>query len=151
VKGGKEMERKAQTYTSAGGVVTDATGDQVLVVVRPECDEVRLPKGHIEDTESPASAALREVREETGYGDLEITADLGEQLVTFLHKGKIVRRIEHYYLMRAESLLRVEQPEADADQFFAVWVPWDQAHEHLTYEAEREWIRRAKQEWEECR
>ncbi len=142
------METETQTYTAAGGVVADATGEQVLVLVRPDRDEVRLPKGHIEGAESPADAALREVQEESGYGDLEIRADLGEQLVTFLHKNRIIRRIEHYYLMRAPSLTRIEQPEVDEDQFFAVWIPWDQAYEHLTYEAEREWIRRARRVWE---
>jgi 8-oxo-dGTP pyrophosphatase MutT (NUDIX family) len=141
--------KKRMQYSAAGGVVIDVTGEQVLVIVRPECDEVRLPKGHIESAESPADTALREVREETGYGDLIITADLGEQLVTFLYKGNIVQRTEHYYLMRAGSLTHVEQPQADKAQFFAVWVPWDQAREHLTYEAEREWISKAKQVWEQ--
>ena len=55
---------KIVTYTSAGGVVIDGTGDQVLVLVRPERDEVRLPKGHIEAWESAEDAALREVGEE---------------------------------------------------------------------------------------
>jgi ADP-ribose pyrophosphatase YjhB (NUDIX family) len=143
------VKSETKTYTSAGGVVTDATGEQVLVLVRPECDEVRLPKGHVEGTESLADAALREVQEETGYGDLIVMADLGEQLVTFLHKDKIVRRIEHYYLMRAQSLTRIEQPKEDEAQFFTVWAPWEQAAEDLTYEAEREWIRRARDAWEE--
>lgn len=142
------MRSETETYTSAGGVVTDATGEHVLVLVRPECDEVRLPKGHVESAESPADAALREVHEETGYGDLQITADLGEQLVTFLHKDKIIRRIEHYYLMQAQSLTRIDQPQEDEAQFFTVWVSWDQAADHLTYEAEREWIRRARESWE---
>jgi endonuclease III len=141
---------ETRAYTSAGGVVIDATGEQVLVLVRPEHDEVRLPKGHIESNESPAAAALREVQEETGYGHLEIMADLGEQLVTFLNNDRIIRRTEHYYLMQVQSLTRVKQPETDEEQFFTVWVPWDQADEHITYEAEREWVRRAKQAWDAC-
>lgn len=139
---------KVVTYTSAGGVVIDRTGDQILLLVRPERDEVRLPKGHLEHSESVAAAALREVQEEAGYGDLEIVADLGEQLVTFLLEGRTVRRTEHYFLMRVRSLSQIERPPADEAQFFAVWVSWDQAHAHLTFEAEREWIRRAQAVWE---
>lgn len=132
------------TYEAAGGVVVNPDGDQVLLLVRPERDEVRLPKGHVEPDEGVAEAALREAREEAGYGDLEIVADLGEQLVTFLWKGLTVRRTEHYYLMRTQSLEQVERPEHDQQQFFAVWVPWEEALTYLTFEAEQEWIRRAR-------
>lgn len=137
------------TYTAAGGVVVDKTGQHVLVLVRPERDEVRLPKGHIEAGESPMDTALREVREEGGYEDLEIIADLGEQLVTFLLAGKLVRRAERYYLMRARTLTQLKRPLADEAQFFAVWVDWEQAQEHLTFEPEREWVQRAKATWEQ--
>ena len=51
--------------------------DKLLVLERPARGEVRLPKGHVEPGEAPREAALREVREEAGYADLEIVADLG--------------------------------------------------------------------------
>jgi 8-oxo-dGTP pyrophosphatase MutT (NUDIX family) len=136
-------------YTAAGGVVTNERGDEVLLLIRPSRDEVRLPKGHIEADEGPVRAALREVREEAGYDDLEIIADLGEQLVTFLSNEQTIRRTERYFLMRARSLARAEQPSSDELQFFAVWVPWDQAQAHLTFEAEQEWIRRARRALEQ--
>ena len=119
-------------------------GDEVLLLIRPSRDEIRLPKGHIEAGEGPADAALREVREEAGYSDLEIIADLGEQLVTFLLNKRTIRRTERYFLMRVGSMTRAEQPSTDELQFFAIWVPWDQAQAHLTFEAEQEWIRRAR-------
>ena len=137
------------TYRSAGGVVIDEAGDHVLVLIRPARDEVRLPKGHIESEESLAETALRETREEAGYQDLDILADLGQQLVTFLYEGNRVRRTEHYYLMQVQSAARMERPEHDAAQFYPVWVPWDEVQAHLTYEAEREWARRAQRAWEQ--
>jgi 8-oxo-dGTP pyrophosphatase MutT (NUDIX family) len=136
------------TYAAAGGVVVNEMGDQVLLLIRPSRDEVRLPKGHIDPGEAPVAAALREVREEAGYGDLEVVADLGEQLVTFLLDGKMIRRAERYFLMRVCSQARAERPTSDADQFYTVWVPWDEVKDHLTFEGEQEWTRRAREAWE---
>lgn len=131
------------TYHAAGGVVVSQNGREVLLLIRPGRDEIRLPKGHIEAPETPESAALREVREETGYGDLELLADLGEQLVTFLLGGRTIRRVERYFLMRLLSQDQIQRPRSDDQQFFVVWVGIDAAMEYLTFEAEKEWIRRA--------
>ena len=135
-------------YTAAGGVVVNEAGDQVLLLIRPSRDEVRLPKGHIEHDETPVVTAIREVQEEAGYRDIEVIADLGEQLVTFLLDGRIVRRAERYFLMQVQSENRMERPTADADQFYTVWVPWAEVQSHLTFEAEQEWTQRAREVWE---
>ena len=47
------------SYTASGGIVTNAEGTHVLLLIRPERDEVRLPKGHVEPEEALAEAALR--------------------------------------------------------------------------------------------
>ncbi len=132
------------SYTASGGVVTNAEGTHVLLLIRPERDEVRLPKGHVEPGEALTDAALREIAEEAGYDDLEIVADLGEQLVAFPLDDKVVQRVEHYFLMRARTLRQTERPQSDEQQFFTIWVPWDEVLSHLTFEAEQAWIRRAR-------
>jgi len=139
---------KTVTYIAAGGVVIDESGGLALLLIRPSRDEVRLPKGHLEPNESTTKAALRETQEETGYGDLEIIADLGEQLITFFFDGRRVKRTEHYFLMQTRTRRRVERPHADEQQFFTVWLPWDAVEENLTFEAEKEWARRAQEAWE---
>jgi 8-oxo-dGTP pyrophosphatase MutT (NUDIX family) len=133
------------SYTASGGVLTNVAGTHVLLLIRPERDEVRLPKGHVDADETIAAAALREVAEETGYDDVEIIADLGEQLVAFPLEGKVVRRTEHFFLMRARTLHQADRPQSDAQQFFTIWVSWDEAPTHLTFEAEKVWVRRARQ------
>ena len=130
-------------YTAAGGVLLNPQREQVLLLIRPSRDEVRLPKGHVESAESVRETALREVSEESGFDDLEILDDLGEQLVVFPLEGDIVKRIEHYYLMRARTLHRHPRPEPDASQFITLWASWQEAREHLTFEAERKWLNRA--------
>ncbi len=134
--------RKTITYEAAGGVLTD--GERVLVLIRPQRDEVRLPKGHIDAGESPAQAALREVAEESGYDDLAIAAPLGEQLVAYTYRGADYRRTEHYFLMHLRSAHEAPRPAADRAQFIPIWLPWDEAERALTFEAERLWVQRAR-------
>ncbi len=135
-------------YTAGGGVVLDEDGTHVLLLIRPARDEVRLPKGHVEPDEQPREAALREVREETGYADLVIRAALGQQQAVFHLEGRRIQRREIYYLMQLKSRHQVVRPPADA-QFFPIWVAWDESLQHLTFEIEKEWIRRAHRTWKE--
>lgn len=134
-------------YLAAGGVVLHPDGQRILLLIRPSRDEVRLPKGHVEPGEAREAAALREVAEETGYNDLDILAALGEQLVAFPLGKHTIKRTEYYYLLQLRSLREGERPATD-EQFFPIWVSWDEALEHLTFEAEREWVRRARPVWQ---
>ena len=130
-------------YQAAGGVVLSRDEEKVLLLVRASQDEVRLPKGHVEAGESLAATALREVREESGYGKLRILAELGEQEVTFSFGSRSVHRTEHYFLMQLVEG-RSEQSQQGEEQFSPCWATWSEALNRLTFEAEREWIRRAR-------
>jgi HAD superfamily hydrolase (TIGR01509 family) len=135
-------------YTAAGGVVV--CDDRVLVLRRPNRGEVRLPKGHVEPGENVRAAALREVREESGYVDLVIRADLGAQVVEFDYGGQYIVRTERYFLMRLVE--QAFQPASRGEpQFEPVWLSWDKALATLTFKAEREWMRRAKRIQDERR
>jgi 8-oxo-dGTP pyrophosphatase MutT (NUDIX family) len=131
---------RAIRYQAAGGVVVDPAGDQVLVLRRPSRDEVRLPKGHLKKQESAPQAALREVQEESGYTEPEVLADLGQQTVEFDYQGDHIIREEQYFLMRLRSTHQGSQEV----QFTPQWLDWDAALEEMSFEAEREWLRRAQ-------
>ncbi len=132
------------TYASAGGVVAD--GERVLVIVRsgrmrPDGrPEVRLPKGHVEPGESREQAARREVGEEAGLLQATIVADLGQQTVEFNWRERHVIRDESFFLMAPSPGAPPGQPEG---QFTPVWLAWEEALAQLSFEAEREWVRRA--------
>lgn len=135
------MSKEIEKYTAAGGVIVH---DQVVLVLRwPEKDEVRLPKGHVEPGETVQEAALREASEESGYTDLEIGADLGTQHVAFEDEGRRVARTERYFLMGLGGGAD-RRAENDESRFDPVWLTWDQALDALTFEQEREWVRRAQ-------
>jgi 8-oxo-dGTP pyrophosphatase MutT (NUDIX family) len=110
----------------------------MLLLDRPKRGEIRLPKGHVDPGESHDETAVRETIEETGYGDLEIVADLGERVVEFDKDARHYRRAEHYYLMRILSDREVPRTPKDEAQFRPYWVPMAEAAQHLTYLAEQE-------------
>ncbi len=131
---GKAAKRAAIHYESAGGVVIDQ--GRMLLLNRPARGEVRLPKGHIDAGESPEMAALREVTEESGYADLEITHTLGDEDVQFEDNGRHVVRTEHYFVMRLNSERTLRRDAKDEEQFVIAWAPLEVAAELLTFPAE---------------
>jgi len=138
-------------YTAAGGVVVqqgvmaglDPAQLYLLVLDRPARNEVRLPKGHIDDGESAREAALRETAEEAGFTDLEVLDDLGSQIVEYDYQGHHYIRRERYFLMRLTSPTQIERNEIDTKQFQVRWVPIEEATAQLTYTAEQQWVERA--------
>jgi deoxyribose-phosphate aldolase len=88
--------------TAAGGVVVreDTSGLRVLLI-EDRYGHWTWPKGHTESGETPADTATREITEETGQGELEILADLGEQEYGFTREGKIVHKKVRIFLIRA--------------------------------------------------
>jgi 8-oxo-dGTP pyrophosphatase MutT (NUDIX family) len=85
---------------------------------------------------------MREVREEAGYVHLEVIASLGTQQVQFEHSQRQVTRDEHYFLMRLRDEVQVEREEQEL-QFTPLWAAPADALERLTFEVEREFVRRA--------
>jgi len=143
-----------RNYTAAGGVVVDANGQYVIVLVRPDRagpeggPEVRLPKGHVEPSEGRHQAAIREIREETGLQHLQLMAPLGHQTVEFNWKGYHYVRDEYYFLVSAPAGTEPHDPE---EQFEPRWLSWEEALRQLTFETEREWVRRALAAWQRVR
>lgn len=141
-----------QDYESAGGVILDARGRVLLLerhVPREEGSrhEIRLPKGHIDEGESPEQAALRECCEESGYCGLEIVGSLGTHRVRFIFRNRRVRRLEYYFLMRLTDSARQEpdvDPESEEALFEVRWAEnLDEAERLLTYPGEKRFARRA--------
>jgi len=121
----------------AAGALLVRSGE-VGVVHRPLYDDWSLPKGKLAEGEDDAAAALREVREETGFA-AEIAADLGTVSYPVVWHGETVQKTVHFFLMRAGEGSFTPHEEVDR----LVWMTPDEASEKLTYDREREILARA--------
>jgi 8-oxo-dGTP pyrophosphatase MutT (NUDIX family) len=121
---------------SAGGVVVRKfRGRPYIAAVRVKGGQVlALPKGHIDPGETPAEAATREVREETG-----VHATLIEKLKDirywYVRGGKRIFKQVSFFLFRYRS---GSLSDHDHEVVSAEWVPLDEAPKLLSYRGERE-------------
>jgi 8-oxo-dGTP pyrophosphatase MutT (NUDIX family) len=133
----------ASTEFSAGGVVFNADRQIVVIVpTRRAADGSRvlaLPKGHPDGDESAAEAALREVREEAGV-DAEVVESLGEVKYWYQRGGRRISKAVEFFLLRYVS---GDVADHDHEVEAARWIPAEEAAGKLTYDGERQMVRRA--------
>lgn len=129
---------------SAGGLVIDSTGTKGLLIARrDQKDQTRLiwslPKGHIEEGETPEIAAIREVAEETGITS-EISRSLGVIDFWFMASGKRIHKTVHHFLFKeVGGSLQPQVTEVDD----VAWVPLEEVVERLAYPDEKKLIARS--------
>ena len=121
---------------SAGGVVVRRLrGRPHLAAVRVKGGKVlALPKGHIDEGESAADAARREVREEAGV-ETTLVDKLGDVRYWYQRDGQRVFKVVSFFLLRYRSgSVRNHDDEVDS----AEWVPLEDAPALLAYRGERD-------------
>jgi alpha-ribazole phosphatase len=130
------MRRPRLRETSAGGVVFH--DGRVLALQLPNGDWV-LPKGHLEEGESPEQAAVREVLEEAGVA-AEVTAPLNVNSYAVPYGDRHSEKSVYWFSMRArERLLRPAAGEFRDAQ----WMTPEQALNRLAWREQREAARTA--------
>jgi len=118
---------------AAGGIVLRREQPPRVAVVRlRKRDEWVLPKGKLDDGETPRDAAKREVLEETGHS-VTVHEFLGTLVVDTGTRSKIV----HYWRMEASG----EATRPLMDDIRAVdWLPLDEAVERLSRSHEKTFL-----------
>ena len=145
----KSAKRNARPYlkrvdeVSAGGLVINTSGTMGLLIGRRDLKDAArekliwsLPKGHIEEGETPQEAAIREVHEETGIKS-EIHRELGVIDFWFMASGKRIHKTVHHYLFReVGGTLSPQVTEVDDVQ----WFPLEEIISLLAYPDEKKLI-----------
>lgn len=128
------MNEIVHNYSAGGVVIND---DKVLLISSALRDMTGLPKGAIDEGESPELTAIREVKEETGY-DAEIVRKLDEYTYEFdWTDGKHHIKTVTYYLMRLSNDLPPKANLQAGEDFTVQWVSFDEAERMLTFDEAR--------------
>jgi 8-oxo-dGTP diphosphatase len=117
---------------AAGGIVLRQAKPPQIAVVRLRKGEWVLPKGKLDDGETPRDAAMREVWEETGH-DVSVHEFLGTLAYDLGGRSKIV----HYWRMETQGRPTRELMD---DVREVDWLPLDAAVERLSREHERAFL-----------
>lgn len=110
----KQVFRQAP---AAGGVVV--IDNQFVAIERNGIPD--LPKGHIENGETPEVAAIREVEEETGISDLEIMQELPSTWHCYLLNNQWTIKKTSWFLMHTKSGMKnIPQTEEGISKVYLV-------------------------------
>lgn len=103
---------------AAGGLVKNKKGEVLMIFRMGKWD---LPKGKLEEGESIAECAKREVQEETGLLELKVGKLIEITYHTYIQFGKHILKESHWYAMKAtgnEKLI----PQTEEDITEILWA-----------------------------
>ena len=124
---------------SAGGLVVDEQGQVLLIRARDLRNQPvwTLPKGALMTGETSEQAALREVREETGY-ECVVMGELEAVTYWFQRSGQRIKKTVRWYSMR--PVAKVGEHDHEVDE--TAWVAPAEATARLRYDSDRRLVGR---------
>ncbi len=130
---------------SAGGVVFRKRDNsiEVALIYLKKGNVFSLPKGTIDDNETPEETAMREVKEETGING-KIIEKIGEASYWFYltEENAKCKKTVHYFLMEYESG-DINMHNWEVDEVY--WMPIDEAIKKITFKSDREILLKTKE------
>ncbi|KAJ6544770.1 NUDIX hydrolase domain-like protein [Mycena vulgaris] len=163
ISAGCVLFRKAPKSESGEGADADAL--EICILHDRNKDEWLLPKGRKDCGESIAAAAVRETFEETGYAcallscrmptraprpgvnavdAVAVVEDITEPIaVSVRERGAQGLKLVWWYIARATGAEKVAGTQTAWEAFDSAFVPADAAAGRLTFEEDRETVRKA--------
>lgn len=139
---------------SAGGIIYRLTPEGVeVLLIKDHKGRWTFPKGHVEEGEDPATAAIREVEEETGLGRLTVRGEVGKTDYFFKNRwdgtNETVHKTVRFYLLEADPDAEPNPPrgwskgvEPIAD---AKWFKVEEANRRSGYKDKERLLAKATQ------
>jgi 8-oxo-dGTP pyrophosphatase MutT (NUDIX family) len=115
------FKMKLKVIEAGGGLVYT---DQLAILLIFRKGKWDLPKGKLDDGETIAAAAVREVVEETGLTNIQLQEPLITTYHTYYEKEELVLKESHWFLMKSpqqESMI----PQIEEDIEKCEWVKPD--------------------------
>lgn len=118
---------------SYGAVVYQKNKDQVLVLLeRMVQGHVSLPKGHIEEGETPVECAVREIKEET---NLDVDIDTSFSHTISYQPGTNIKKDVTFFLATPKSQILLPQLKEVSS---LEWVDGKKAIDLLTFKSDKD-------------
>lgn len=128
---------------SAGLVLyTDINGVREYLLLHYASGHWDFPKGKIELGESKEQAALRELKEETGLAATIVDGferSLGYWFKDYV-SGELIYKTVYFFIGYAQQTVVT----LSCEHIGFVWLPYNQAHEHTTFENARQILEKAE-------
>jgi 8-oxo-dGTP pyrophosphatase MutT (NUDIX family) len=141
----KHLSGLYKTIQAGGGVVYNDNGEILIIFRRGKWD---LPKGKLDDGETIAECAVREVSEETGAPNLTLGEKICDTFHLYNERNKNLLKHTVWFKMRSTGST-ILMPQALEDIKEARWVhPGDLFHYMgNTYEAIKDVLHAAGESW----
>jgi len=114
---------------AAGGIVRHRITGQILCINRHGVTD--LPKGKLDDGETIAACAMRELQEETGVTDLIQGELLGSTIHGYRRSGFFDIKTTYWYTFTSEATEFFPATIEGIDEVF--WLPYNQAEKTVGY------------------
>ena len=141
-RGRRRGTTRARRERSAGGVVVrQAEGRTLFLLIRDSYGHWGFPKGHLESGERADTAAVREVREETGIASVSLVASIATIEWLFRFRGALIHKHCEFFLM--ETAAERTRPQKSEGITACRWTTIDEARRLIAYENARDVLLRA--------
>lgn len=149
-----ESKANEEEHSSGGVLVRQVEGENhvclVQIPTRGGNPSWRLPKGCIEEGETPEDAAIRETREETGCNG-DVLSELSDVEYWYTRRDNEsgervrVRKTVDFFLMKYTGG-NVDDHDHEVDE--AAWYTFGDALKTISYDAERRVLQEAIHAWD---
>ena len=125
---------------SCGAVVYKIIEDRaVFLIEHMALGHVSIPKGHVENGETETQTALREIKEET---NLDVSLDTGfRNVISYSPRPGVVKDVVFFVAEAVSDELKNQECEVSVLE----WLPYEEAQMVLTFESDRETLRKARE------
>lgn len=119
---------------TAGGIVwrKNKKGEVEILLLQDVKGRWSIPKGHIEEGESPKETAEREIREETSLKEMRMMSWLGKTSFRYRRQNSLVLMTTQIYMVEAKGDTDAIQKEEIYKSL--EWIPANKALDLIEYE-----------------